>query len=390
MPYRLVWVALVFVAAAPVFWRHVEIGPENIARAHENAALYQTVYPSFAYGFGRLAEGDVPLWNPNQGCGVPFLADPATGLFQPLNAVFLCLPAERALAAHAYVCLTLMGLFFVLFARALKVGYLPAVLGGMAYAFSGTAAAAMSRPALANTLVWMPFVFWGLHEYLRTRHLGYAGVTGLGSALLILSGSPALVVAILCLAIPYYLYLSLFHKAANTPRLSHRIAADGAVALAALILSAIQWMPALAWICSLNHPLRTLWRLDFAGFSPQHWQEAFVQLLMTQPDALPHIGYAGVISLLVLPAALFHRPARRDAFFFICLTPICFAMAGAPNLVLPFGFPHKAFAAPGLLGIAALVSLGTDRLLIPKSPHAPATWMPGLIAVLLGMGRWLF
>jgi len=389
-PDRLFLVAVVFIVAAPVFWRQVEIRQGGIARAYENVALYQQVYPAFQYGFTRLRTGDVPLWNPNEACGTPFLADPATGLFQPINALFLYLPTERAMAAHAYVCLSLMGLFFVLFGRALGVGYIPALVGGVAYAFCGAAAAAMSHPALANALAWTPFMFWGLREYGRRWRPASAVLAGLGGAMLLLSGSPALIVAVLCLWVPYGIYLVLSPGSAVAPGLPRRLTGPVVMGLVALVVSAVQWAPTLAWAASLERPVSALWRLDLVGLAAQGWREMLRQLLMAKSDTLPHIGYVGISSLLAIPAVLFHKTARRDALFFLVAGPAFLFVAGACGKYLPFSFPAPAFAIPGAFCVAVLTALGLDRLLAPaREPQAPNVWAPALF-VLIAAGALLY
>ena len=72
--------AVVFIVAAPVFWQRTQTRPEAVVAAYENADLYQAVYPTFYYGFGRLRAEEVPLWNPKQLCGTPFMANPQAGV----------------------------------------------------------------------------------------------------------------------------------------------------------------------------------------------------------------------------------------------------------------------------------------------------------------------
>src|ERR1043166_1692446 len=60
----------------------IEIGPVDI---------YIEVIPMTAYGFAALRAGHLPLWNPYQFCGEPFLAMAYVGLLYPphlINAVF--------------------------------------------------------------------------------------------------------------------------------------------------------------------------------------------------------------------------------------------------------------------------------------------------------------
>ncbi|HPA40971.1 MAG TPA: hypothetical protein PKV69_03075, partial [Candidatus Hydrogenedentes bacterium] len=122
---------------------------KTVERAAENAELFHRAAPAMAYGFGRLREGTLPLWCDTQLCGTPWLADPLNGVFQPLNAVFLLLPSGPGLAVHAFLSLFLAGWLFTLFCRSLGARHVPAVTGGIVYAFGGASAAFMSRPETA-------------------------------------------------------------------------------------------------------------------------------------------------------------------------------------------------------------------------------------------------
>ncbi|HEO72504.1 MAG TPA: hypothetical protein ENN80_14695, partial [Candidatus Hydrogenedentes bacterium] len=190
-PGRVFLVAMILVAATPVYWLETEIRGERPPQAGENEDLYQGVYPALHYGFERMRNGDIPLWNPHQACGVPFLADCNHSLLHPINIVFCIAPTERAMALQVFVGLTLMGLLMVLFLRELGVGYSAALAGGVAYAFSGASASMASRPALLATMACSPMLFWALRVYSRHWRMSGAVLTGLALALLVLAGAPA-------------------------------------------------------------------------------------------------------------------------------------------------------------------------------------------------------
>ncbi|NIA12686.1 MAG: YfhO family protein [Nitrospiraceae bacterium] len=380
-------VAVVFVAAAPAFWLRLEVKGGEFAEAYENVSLYQDTYPTFHYGFGRVRAGEVPLWNPKQLCGVPFQADPASGLFQPLNLVFALAPTNRALVLHAFICLSLMGLFFVLLARSFGAGHVAALVGGVAYAFSGASAAAISRPALANALVWTPLLLLGIHEYARTFRLRQAAFGGVAGGLLLLSGAQGLVVAMLMLAMVYAGFVVAFPGRGQCPNLFRRCEGFVVMAVVAAAVSAVQWAPALMWAWSLDAPLPTLLPLEVAGEIPGSIRELFAQILVPRPGALPRIGYLGALVLPLVPAALFHRTSRREAFLFLFAGTLALFMAAGEALRLPIAFPNAYFVYPGLLSLALLIALGLDRLLVPpEGVPRRRVWLPAFLVIASGAG----
>ena len=372
-------VALLLVAAAPVYWYGMEFHPGGIAAAYENADLYQEIYPAFHYGFGRLWAGDLPLWNPKQLCGTPFLANPSTALFQPLNAVFLFLDTGDALAVHAFVCLSAMGFFFVLFARSLGIGYIPALIGGVLYAFCGASAAAISYPAMANALVWAPLLFWGIQEYGNGYRFGQAVAAGLAAGGLLLSGDGTLAAAFLGTGFLYALLVTVFPYGSRAPGFRPRVEGLALMAAVALSVSAIQWVPTLVWALTLDRPFETLFRFDLPGQFPASIGDLLAQLLVPKPGALPRVGYIGAGAILAIPAAFFHRRLWRDTLFFLVIAPAALMLSCGGEIRSPFSLFSPPLLFPGIFGITVLAAIGYDRLLaFPRRGSGVRLWAPAL------------
>ncbi len=364
---RLFGVAVFFIVAAPIFWYHVQIHPDAIGAAYENADLYQDVYPSFHYGFSRLRAGQLPLWNAKQLCGTPFLAQPSSAIFQPLNAVFLFLATEQAMAVHAFLCLAMMGIGFVAFARSLDLGYTAALIGGTLYAFCGASAASASRPALAAALAWTPFLFWGIRETMRQARFGCSAPAGLAGAALVLSGASALSACMLATALAYGVFLGFCApREARGPGVRERFERLLIVAAIAVTVSSVQWLPTAVWLLRLDRPWDALWATGLPAQVPMSVEELLAQLLVPKPGALPHLAYIGAAALAAVPVAFMHHASRRDAFFFML------AAAGALAVVLlgpgrmPEPFPYACAAFPAVFLLATLAALGFDRLLLTR------------------------
>jgi len=388
-------VALFFILVAPVFWRLTQLR-SAIPEAYENADLYHEVYPTLSYGFARLAHGDAPLWNSKQLCGAPFLADPRTGSLQPLNALFLVAPTARALAAHAFLSIFLMGTFFTLFGRGLGLRYTSALLGGVVYALGGAGAAAVSRPGMANALVWSAFTLWAMREYLTHFRYRRAVLVGIGIALLVLSGANALACAMLSMTALYGLWYCVFPLRATTPprwrngktagalptfpdRFAGLVIAGGI----GLAVSAVQWAPTLAWVPGLEHSGSFFWNYAVAGQAPLNARELLGQLLIPRPGLLPHMGYIGLATVFLVPAAWFSRSRWRDVGLFTA----AFLMCGMLFLWIPKSnpdtFPAAVLLYPAAFSLAILAALGANRLLSPRGAHSPRVWAPTLVLLVL-------
>jgi hypothetical protein len=80
--------------------------------------------PVYEATYRRIAAGALPLWNPYQLCGVPWLATLQGGVFHPLHALYLALPSHVALAAAHATLFVVVTSFTLAFAR--RVGLSPA------------------------------------------------------------------------------------------------------------------------------------------------------------------------------------------------------------------------------------------------------------------------
>lgn len=384
-PYRysfrpMLLIALVFVALAPVYWNAAFLAPGGPHEAYENSDLYQYYYPAYEFAFGSMQKGHLPLWNNRQLCGTPLYTDARLGLFQPLNAVFLAAPMEQALALHGFLCLFLMGLFFVLAARAVGVGYLPALLGGIVYAFCGFAAGGVTRPPVADAMVWLPLLFWAVREFAYHFDRAMAVLAGVAGALLILSGSYALALAAAALVIPYAALIVAFPNNPVAPPFLTRVKWVLVIPALALGVSAIQWIPSASYALQSADPAQTFWSLSIAAQPYATPGELLAQVFAPSGGMLPRLAYLGIPALALVPAALFHRHRWREVGFFLAAAAVLVAIAVLVPFRLPLGFPRVALLHPAVFGLAMLTALGADRILVPRQTfRAPSVWAPAAV-----------
>lgn len=104
-----------------------------------------------------ISHGRLPLWNPYSYCGMPQIAIPSPGLFNPFTLLFAILPFSQAIAlqlvAHQLVCG--VGVFLLLrFAGKERVA---AAIGATVAALSGYMFTLHTNYTLVLTAAWVPF-----------------------------------------------------------------------------------------------------------------------------------------------------------------------------------------------------------------------------------------
>ncbi|MFP6685400.1 MAG: YfhO family protein [Polyangiaceae bacterium] len=120
--------------------------------------------PALAYNGDALREGRLPAWNPWILAGVPYSANPLVAVYYPPNWLTAALPVPDRVLAVAALHVLLAGLFVLLYLRAVGLTATPALLGGVAFAFSGWVAAHLHNTQLVATVVWIPLGLWAIER----------------------------------------------------------------------------------------------------------------------------------------------------------------------------------------------------------------------------------
>ena len=105
-----------------------------------NALIWDSLgqyFPWREFAAEAIRNGVIPLWNPFQFCGNPFLANGQSALFYPLNTLFWLSDIRRAFGLSATLHLMLGAWFTYLFLRTLKVGRFGGAVGAVAFSLNG-------------------------------------------------------------------------------------------------------------------------------------------------------------------------------------------------------------------------------------------------------------
>jgi hypothetical protein len=136
-----------------------------------------------------LARGKVLGWCPWHFLGLPSAADPLSGWYYPLNAVFLLLPAEPAYRVFVLIHYPLAAWFMFILLRGRGLSLNAAVAGAGIFALSGHMISHHSTVTMLAGAAWGPLA---IHCMLRTRDGGLRFAAGAGAALAmqVLGGDP--------------------------------------------------------------------------------------------------------------------------------------------------------------------------------------------------------
>ena len=386
-------------------------------RAHWDPLVWDGIaqfYPWRRFAAESLRAGVIPLWNPHQFCGTPFLANGQSAVLYPLNVLFWLLSVAAAFAWSAWLHLGLAGWFAYLLLRRAGVGRFGAVSGGMVWQLSGMFVAWVHLPTFLCTAVWLPLALAFAERALTTGRGRYAVASGAALALSGLGGHPqiALFVGLLTGA---FVVARAASRAAG-PRLRTRafrfalvVAAQGAIGLG---LAAGQLLPTLDLV-AVSHRAAA-GPIGYEGFLlrslpaghlgslliPHSFGHPGLGTYVSRENFAEHYPYVGIIALAL---ALLGAAGRRwHARFFALAALITVLLALGTALNWPLYHWAPGYARGGgpvrillltVFSLAMLTGLGADGLFRAlgrrerRLPAGAACLLVGLLAAAWGWRR---
>ncbi len=323
-------VVLLAASAAVYFWYFHTIRPATLPVGLGNVDHFTYAYPQAKLIAQSIREGAIPLWNPFQMCGQPFLAVFEGQIFYPPALLYLILPTEVALEVinifhHAASMLLMYWL-----GRAMGLQPVGSLAGALVFAFSGFVIGQVQWvPQPAAAAVWLPLAFIALEKIFRAFHPVYALILAAAVALSILGAfmqySVYGIVAIALYACTRLCWLAIErHDWAKVARAGAIISVGLALGFA---LTAVQVLPtAELQQLSPRRPGGITIEQALAPGGSWGFTRLFREMLASTPDH-PRAGYFGVATLLLTPLALFLRPYDPRVWCFLFLGG--FAIAGA-------------------------------------------------------------
>ena len=115
-------------------------------------------YPLAQYLRECFWHGEIPLWNPLNNCGIPFLAQWNTQALYPPALFYLVFPMSWSLGVFCLLHLFWGGLGMFLLARDWTKNSFAAAFAGIVFAFNGLMLNSLIWPATVAALGWMPWV----------------------------------------------------------------------------------------------------------------------------------------------------------------------------------------------------------------------------------------
>lgn len=151
--------------------------------------LYTQIYPMALRAADWMRKGHIPLWNPLQLCGQPFLGSVLYGIFYPLNFPFLLFSTAVAIEVVAVLHLFATGVLTYVYARYIRISRAGAALAGIVFMLGGfVASQALWFTPSINAITWLPLGFLAVEMIFAAPRFSAAVLLAVAVAMPVLAG----------------------------------------------------------------------------------------------------------------------------------------------------------------------------------------------------------
>jgi Bacterial membrane protein YfhO len=340
--------------------------------------------PMWLFSVAEMNAGRFPWWNPYIYGGQPHAASFFSGVFYPVNLLFLALPPVAAANIVLLMPLSLCGLFVYLHLRDLSVTVFGAWVAGMIAALCAAMQAHLGHSGFTVVAAWFAAQLFFTHRLLVRRQLRYAWLLALATALLIVGGHPQpAVYALIAIALYVVIATLNFRELHSWPK---RMLVPAASLAAGVGLASVLLVPALELTAQSTRlsadysyfsqgsypPLYALTLFApwiFGGGYPPFEPRSWGPLADTGWEGIQYLG-VGALPLMAAAALQFQRDerVRRFAILALCLF-ILAAGSFTPLHGLLFHVPfYGSFRLSARYSIlwgpvfAVLIGIGLDEI----------------------------
>ncbi len=405
----LVLIAVVFLAPALAHGR--SLGPYDILSQfgltnNPHVAVHNLVnsdeieefIPWEALAWLQVHAGHLPIWNPHSLLGLPLAFNFQSAPFGPTVAVGYLFPLSLAHSATVVARLIVAGSGVYLFARVLRLGMLPALVGATVFELSGGFAIWLGDYP-AGAMAWSGWVLASSALVLRGRHR-VASVCLLAVTLAcgFLEGEPQIAAVLVGVVAIFAVVMATSRWRAGSRRAAWFALVDHALALvAAAALVAPIYLPGIQLVLSSSRnvgpPISglALYDLSHLLFATYNGSPTSLATVIGANNLYVSMLYVGPIALvLAVTSWALWRRRREVVAFSVAAAGLLTLLFASPLLVVLRHVPllgvfRVALVTPALeLCLAVLAGFGAEALLARRGERLVENWYRVGVALVAG------
>src|SRR3989344_1151511 len=345
----------------------------------------------------KIANFQLPLWNPYEMAGKPLLANFQSSAFYPLNLILFIKPFYLSWSIFIVLQPLLAGIFLYLYLNNLNLNRRASVLGAIVFSFSGFFVSWLEWGTVLHTALWLPLILLSTDKVFSNLNLLNDLKFKIENLKLEVKIKKYLVWSLIFtfsvissflaghLQVFFYLLiLSVVYIVSRWFQYERKIKFLFIFAFCYLIftiITSVQWLPTLQLILLSARGADQIYIQNEGWFIPwQNLLQFFVPDFFGNPATLNYwgvfnyaefVGYIGIVPLIFAMLALFLRIDRKTLFFgMVFFASLLFSLP-TPFAIIPYklAVPFLSTSQPTRLlfvtcfSLAVLASLGFDLFL---------------------------
>lgn len=359
-----------------------------VGRGYPQTDHAETFYPDSVFATNAVRSGQFPMWLPYSFGGIPILeVGIGAGLLYPpklLAMLFLSPINQHDLVLFIHYLLAGLGMYA--FVRCLGANSVGAVIGAIAWEFSGYNAFWLTMEHAAIASAWFPVMMLGAVLTIRRQSFRWAAATGTALGMAVLSGLINHVYVSVWVLTCWYAVLTaiaafrIYQKGDRRAALVC-LSLPLVSALVAIMLSAASWLGMIELLSTASREPETL-EGQLAAFIPLR---DFANALLRpeslsgpagKPPDFAGLAFIGIPALILSPLGLLRRSIPVFFAAILCVISVAYASGFAPVVIIlrsipyfgaihlysglyPFGFAIAMLAAFGVTEVSK--RLGKSR-----------------------------
>ena len=212
----------------------------NKAQVADDAIRQQ--YPWKLFAASQWKNGEIPLWNPYALSGYPQAANVQTGVFYPLNILFIILDSKVAWTILILLQTVLSFFFMYIFLRSIKLSKDGSLFGSLVFIGMSFELLWLEQMIIGHTTFWLPLILTSIQKLTQGERKWF-GVGIFGVAMSILGGYSQTTLYVLIISASFLIFTVVTEV--NKQKKIHLLSIGFLMFLLGIGLTAIQLIPTL-------------------------------------------------------------------------------------------------------------------------------------------------
>ncbi len=319
------------------------ISPGGVSNKGQGFDVLRMLFPWKEFAVESLKNGQIPLWNPYNFSGTPFLANFQNGFFYPFNFLFLLFSKLDAWTLYILSQPIFSAIFTYLFLKELKISKLSSIFGGLVFTFSSYMVVWMEYGNIGHSIIWLPFLLFLTERLINKKSIGYSILFISALTLSILAGYIQTSIYLFIFSLIYMLFRLYQEKKLKAKALLHL----SFLFVLPVFISSIQLFPTIELFL---YSARVAYSLDAISkllippmhiatfFAPDFFGNPATRNYFLEGTYIERVSYIGVIPILFFALAMGRKVPKIFWFFLVSCVAVLLLSFNNPISIFLYSF----------------------------------------------------